>query len=203
MTSPRRHILALAIVLVVGCQSAQRQTPVAAAFEPRTGATQSYLSDWQILGPFGWESEDRESGQLISGLKRPLAPFERLVIAGDVDLSALAMKPRTVHVDNGEVRLHQLLSGDGYQGAYAVSEVSSATDTVAALLVEADDAVRVYMNGQLVHEHAASRRLQQYEDYVPVRLRKGRNQVALKLVTGSKRGGELELVELCGGATVV
>jgi hypothetical protein len=177
----------------IGCLE-RPQAPVQPAPDPATGAANPYLTDWKVLGPFSWTSQERDAARLASGLDQPLAPFESQVISGRADLSPPASstsfwQPKPARAENGEVRLHALLSSDGFQGAYAVTDVPSANETDAALLVEADDGVRVYLNGRLVHENTSSRRLQQFEDYVPVRLRKGTNQIALKLVTGDKRGG--------------
>jgi predicted esterase len=190
--------LALAAVLSVAVwRSAHRPPPVTAGavhvFQAKPGAVQPYIADWMVTGPFPWGA-NRTNDELLAVLDRGFFPAEPQVVKGEADLARAVRDKKTetikVHVKNGEVALHTLFSESEYQAAFAVAQIESAADTGdAALLIESDDAVRVWLNGQPVHTSATVRRLQQFEDYTPVRLRKGLNRIVLKLVRGAKRGG--------------
>ncbi len=66
--------------------------------------------------------------------------------------------------------------------AQARINVSQETDTV--LGIGSDDAVKVWLNGELVHEHWVSRSHRADSDFVPVTLRAGANHLVLKILNG-------------------
>jgi pimeloyl-ACP methyl ester carboxylesterase len=169
-------------------------------FQERPGPVQPYLSDWQVLGSIPWDGGirgaqamgDPDDAQRIGAvLRRPLFPSEPQVVAGTEELPPFAggATRRVVHESNGEIRLHAIFPQFAHQAAVATTNVFSPQDTDAAILIESDDGVRAWLNGVEVAERVEPRRIQQFEDYFRVRLRKGNNRIVLKLVRGETRGG--------------
>jgi alpha-mannosidase len=74
---------------------------------------------------------------------------------------------------------------DGYAVAYAFCTISSPTNRKAVIKVGSDDAVRVWLNQDLVHDHHIHRGLHLNEDVVPVTLNKGENRLLVKIDQGS------------------
>lgn len=65
--------------------------------------------------------------------------------------------------------------------AYAWTELDMPEKAKFLLGVGSDDAVKVWLNGKLVHEHWAARATQLDDDLVPVQLERGKNQLLLKI----------------------
>jgi dienelactone hydrolase len=173
---------------------APRADEATQAFAPSDGPEQRYLQRWELLGPFGWRPAGAEAAasDLARVLDHPLFPGEGAAISAGLpppEAGAGERRIRPVRTNNGQVELRALLASKGPAAAFATTELDSPRDMPAALLVEADDGARVWLNGAQVYDRAAVRRLQQFEDYVPVRLRRGRNRIAIKLASAGRRGG--------------
>ncbi len=65
--------------------------------------------------------------------------------------------------------------------AYAMTILEVNQDTPAMLALGSDDAVAVWVNGKLVHKNPVLRAYRQMDDWVPVRLKKGRNVILAKV----------------------
>ena len=82
-----------------------------------------------------------------------------------------------------DVNLGQLIGG-GFRVAYLRARVRSPGGQPAALEVGSDDAVKAWLNGQLVHANLANRPLRDWEDRAEVELQAGWNVLLLKIVQG-------------------
>jgi dienelactone hydrolase len=181
---------------IAGCGE---QRPAGTPAPRRDSPANAYLGDWSVLGPWPWDSGEAApaatspdlSPVLAPALDRPLFPGEPQVVSGQAPLPPTAggAALRRLSENNGEMRLHRLYQKFTYQSALASTEIHSATGGDAALLIESDDGVKVWLNGQEVHRNDDVRRIQQFEDYAPVRLQPGVNRIVVKLVRAGKRGG--------------
>jgi dienelactone hydrolase len=191
----RIRLVAPAVVIAAlagGCRYHEPAAPArpAQTFDPGPGPEHSYLGDWEIAGPFAWQARP-PVGDVTPMLERRLIASEAQLVSGRGPWPAeIEGRPlKRVHEPGGEVRLDRLLPSSEFQAAFALAEVSSPADMDAALLVESDDGVRIWVNGEPVFTSGAIRRLQQFEDYARIRLRKGSNRIAVKLVRAARRGG--------------
>ena len=71
--------------------------------------------------------------------------------------------------------------------AYAFTTVRREQAGKAVLSLGSDDSVKVWLNGELVHDHRVGRGVQKDEDAVPVTLREGDNALLVKVENG--KGG--------------
>jgi dienelactone hydrolase len=163
------------------------------SFRPGPGGVHPYLSTWQVAGPFPWASPPVSrvgADDLAAVLRQVVLPDEDQVVSGAADLSAaaarLALKTTSL---SGEIKLHALLGRHERQLALAATRVHSPFAGDAALLIESDDAVQVWLNGAEVHRSTRTRRIQPFESYERVPLRKGSNLIVLKLARGARRPG--------------
>jgi hypothetical protein len=68
--------------------------------------------------------------------------------------------------------------------AYAWAEIEMPSPVIVILGVGSDDAVKVWLNGKLVHENWVMRGLKNDEDVVKLELQQGKNQILLKVLNG-------------------
>lgn len=73
--------------------------------------------------------------------------------------------------------------------AYAATSFESAGDMERLLGVGSDDAIRIWLNGQLVHDNWVVRPLRPNDDLVKVQLKKGMNHILLKVANGQGNWG--------------
>ncbi len=144
---------------------------------------------WQLLGPVTAES-------LASAFATAFAP-ERAVALEQIQ-EGLAWQARTEWTDGV---VHELR---GERSAFYLHRTITAVGVAGAVLaLGSDDGIKVWWNGELVLEHAVERGAAPDQEFVPVTLRPGQNEVLLKVVNGSSIGGcYFELRPTAVGAAV-
>lgn len=80
-----------------------------------------------------------------------------------------------------QISLNSAERKDDFEIAYASTEFEVPRDTDTLIGIGSDDAVRVWLNGDLIHEKWSSRGVQLDEDIVPVHLKAGKNRLLLKV----------------------
>ncbi|MBD3182945.1 serine hydrolase [Candidatus Poribacteria bacterium] len=84
----------------------------------------------------------------------------------------------------GVVNLNKALGYTEYAVAYAYAEVVLEEDKQVFLGIGSDDAVKVWINGEMLHEHWVARALVKDHDIVKADLKKGSNHILLKIQNG-------------------
>ncbi|MBN9693068.1 MAG: tetratricopeptide repeat protein [Verrucomicrobia bacterium] len=142
------------------------------------------IEQWEVTGPFATGPARNETqydytndGQSIArNAPRPLAPeFGPQTV----------WRPTDPRRELGAIQLAQLLglqvADTAGQFAFARTTLISPDDRVVNLALGSDDTVEVWVNGQQVHASAVPRSLRPDQDRFDVRLRKGDNEVLLRI----------------------
>ncbi|MHC4503049.1 MAG: PA14 domain-containing protein [Planctomycetota bacterium] len=162
---------------------------------------------WWIIGPFA------NPGGHAADVKHPV---EQRVLRGEkVDLSAEypGKGGKTVRwrkVEGGAklgvtsehlVDLAERCGKEGNVAAYALAWLEAPAEREAVLALGSDDGVVVWLNGERLHANLVGRGYRPKSDRVPVRLKKGRNELLVKITQG---GGDwsfcVHLEDATGGA---
>jgi len=88
---------------------------------------------------------------------------------------------QVVNSDNDIVDLVKIYGQKDYCIAYAWAEIEMPEAKNAILGIGSDDAVKVWLNGKLIHENWIPRAINKDDDIVPVTFQKGKNQLLLKV----------------------
>jgi len=86
-----------------------------------------------------------------------------------------------VDSDSENIDLRQNSDPSNFALAYAWAEIDLPEKTAGLLGIGSDDAIKVWLNGTLVHEHWVERGLQRDDDLVPVQFQAGTNRLVLKV----------------------
>jgi hypothetical protein len=142
--------IAISVLLATHLGPLFAQSPVKLTSEvPKDEPTLvSYIGDWRISGPSPWTVRPGTRIALDGVLDQPLVAEELSLIREEVP-RALAINWRSITSTSGIVSLQHLIKLAPYQGAFAVANVSSATEKDVALIANSDDGIRVWVNGQL------------------------------------------------------
>ncbi len=130
---------------------------------------------WMILGPF-----DNVNG---TGFETPYPPEKEIDFSKEYagkDGQVKWLRSERTRID-GLVDLGALLGRIDCAVAYAATTVQSPEARKMELRVGSDDDVKAWLNGELVLSHSADRAAIPDEDVAPVMLRKGENQLLLKV----------------------
>ena len=147
------------------------------------GLTQGeFMKKWLILDPIPIQAD--------GDLNIPSEQFQEDVFAADqVDVSNFQ---ETVNISGREYQWLLLKNkyeifdltdefGESSMITYAWAQIEMPEETKAVLGIGSDDGVKVWLNGELVHEYWVCRGVGVDNDRVPVTFKKGMNQLVLKI----------------------
>jgi hypothetical protein len=159
-----------------GVRLAAGQTPVAAEATP----LRRWALEWNVVGPF--PSPRQGASEISAALDSVYGPERDPSLAASYSGpggSRLRWK-RAAAAPDGQVRLKPLFTPNDWVAIYAVAFLYSPTARPATLLLGADDAHQLWVNGALVSKRQG-RHVSQADDVaVLVQLRRGWNTVLLK-----------------------
>jgi CubicO group peptidase (beta-lactamase class C family) len=151
----------------LNCQSAKNHASVFnQPFEPGT-----FLRSWLIGGPLKAAGDSTGAPDA--------ARQEKLFNNPDTTSSNLKWITFTSPAD--VISFDSLFPFTDYAMAYAVTEITSDSDVNAVLGVGSDDAVRVTLNGNVVHKKFVARGVIKDDDVIPVQLKKGTNRLVIQV----------------------
>jgi CubicO group peptidase (beta-lactamase class C family) len=94
-----------------------------------------------------------------------------------------------VQSESDIVDLDEIFGMEEFAVAYAWAEIEVAEEEKVILGIGSDDGVKVWLNGELVHENWVGRAVTKDDDIVGVHLRKGKNSILLKVQNGIQAWG--------------
>ena len=154
--------------------TAATETPVAASI----AMPAMTLGVWQHVGPFPADSFEKAFEQ----------PFEPETA---VDLAATYLDGKlkwTPQPDWKDATIHNTLAGDN-SANYLFRVIESSEDQAVTLSLGRDDAIKFWVNGEPVLENLTAGGVAAGQDTVQAKLKKGRNELLMKIVNGSGPSG--------------
>lgn len=130
-----------------------------------------YLCDWEVAGPY--LQKGKKSTELFD------IPFGPELPDADVPWQPISLEPHDQHpiyinLDNALYHLDQAV-------AYLRTEIGSDKPESARLEIYADDGVKAWFNGELVHTNNVTRGIPEEPDTVAITLQEGVNKLMLKV----------------------
>jgi hypothetical protein len=142
-----------------------------------------FMRRWLFLGPIhvpwdgdGYFPDDKTSNKFFNTKLLGLEQFESTVRIGEKDYEWA-----TLNSEYGVIELTGVFD-TWFVVAFAWAQIDMAEETSAVLGIGSDDCVRVWLNGELVHENIVGRGVVPDNDSVPVTFKKGRNQLVFKIL---------------------
>jgi hypothetical protein len=142
-----------------------------------------FMRQWLVLGPLLYPVQDdiwfaSEEGQQVAFDTDSLdfLNFTRKVRIDDTDYEWALLESEYSIVD-----LNELQEERGFYIAYVWAQIDMPENRTGTLGIGSDDGVKVWLNGELVHENWLHRGVVPDNDRVPVVFKKGGNQLVLKI----------------------
>ena len=137
----------------------------------------NYVTEWLVLGPF--DNTDDE------GYDAAYPPEQKLDFTAEYEVKdGKAKWARLAASANGFVNYDAFFKPNEWVLAYACTEIVSPDERDTDLLVGSDDGVKVWVNGQLVHNNHAHRGWRADQDRLNIHLKKGTNTLLIKVDEG-------------------
>ncbi|MCA9425006.1 MAG: HEAT repeat domain-containing protein [Candidatus Omnitrophica bacterium] len=137
-----------------------------------------FLTNWRLIGPFPWKAEEGFSNLHLG---EPDIDSQKDVKIGD---STFSWKEYVTSDGMGAVNLASVYGDQENVSIYATSTFEVPEETEATLRIGSDDWVKVWLNGESVHEFASYRGVTLDQDQIPVTLKKGINSILLRINQG-------------------
>ncbi|HUT47072.1 MAG TPA: HEAT repeat domain-containing protein, partial [Sedimentisphaerales bacterium] len=172
---------AVALKRVLAAQVSENLRKQAQEFVEEIESVKSYLTDWEVAGPY--MQKDKNCTQLFD------IPFGPELPDAQVQWKPIPIKQSGQHP--AYLDLLEVLNGGEQRVAYLRTQIDSAADTQAQLEIFSDDGVKAWLNKELVHANNAMRPIMPAPDIVPVTLKKGANELMLKVTQNNLPWGAI------------
>ncbi len=142
-----------------------------------------FLTRWQILGPLqvdSWKSEPEVEPRVRADFTQ--ADFSLTEFQPSVTIDGKVHTWRGLGLTHSALSLDKAFGEREYALVYAWARIDMPEAGTALLSLGSDDAVAVWLNGECVHENWVFRGHTPDSDIVPVTLRKGENNLVLKVL---------------------
>jgi CubicO group peptidase (beta-lactamase class C family) len=148
-----------------------------------------FMKKWLILGPISIFKDDKDQGEDLQ--KKAYAEDFLSQYGGEAGIKPSAdmtckigdkdLQWKLISSDEDIIDLVKIFGQKDYAIAYAYADIDMPEAKKAFLGVGSDDAIKIWLNGKLVHEKWLGRGVNKDDDFVPVDLQKGANHLLLKV----------------------
>lgn len=145
-----------------------------------------FLTNWQILGPVKINETGTTPDEAAQRTFFDTDILTHVVIQTNKVLQKTKIANteygwKSVKSEGNIVDFIKLIGPFNYSSAYALAEIKMESPATFLVGVGSDDGVKIFINGELIHHNWTARALNPDDDILLVKLRKGSNQVLVKV----------------------
>jgi len=129
----------------------------------------SYITTWLVVGPFKDKGPDGK-------------PLFESVFPAESGAKDVVWAPLEKGIGRETIDLERQLGGIDHCCAYVKTTITLPADQKVRLEMGSDDAIKAWVNGELVHSNKTNRGCKPGQDVVTVPMKKGKNALMLKIV---------------------
>ncbi len=155
-----------------------------ALFHFFTATAQPLAPSYLIIGPFPLEEGVDEQAKKAEFQQDLLSPEHLSVVKEGLGLMHLgrSFQWQKAELRDGYLDLDEFYNKPDYVYAYAYAEFDMPEDEKRLVGIGSDDAIRVWLNGELVHDHFILRAHKANDDVIEWSFKKGKNQLLVKVL---------------------
>ncbi|MHC4325587.1 MAG: ADP-ribosylglycohydrolase family protein [Planctomycetota bacterium] len=154
-----------------------------------------FMRKWLVLGPMPYPGRDDvyidssvEAVEMSTEEQKSVFAIDSIDVVNfepKQTISNTEYQWAVLEAEDNIIDLVELVKNDGdYKIAYLWAQIEMPQDRTCTLGIGADDGVKVWLNGELVHENWLIRAVTEDDDHVRVSFKKGKNQLVLKIQNG-------------------
>lgn len=184
-------VFVLCVIFVLTNIQIQAQSPVQRSASQETASYPSlqpdqFLTKWLVLGPLPiskekLKPEDQETQKKAFGVEFINPKLTSVKAGQSQQVGDKKYEWRIVQAVEDIVDLTQTYGDSEFVVAYAWAEINAPEAKTMLMALGSDDGVKVWLNGQLVHENWIGRAVVKDDDLFPLSFKKGKNQLLLKV----------------------
>jgi len=190
----KRQILIylLTLLMINGISAQQKETILPIKTSAQTAKytgleSGTFMQRWLVLGPipaFQEESPIRDIDSQKFIFEQELLPveeYEGIEEGKSVNISGKTYLWKFLDSDDKIVDLDKQYNGVDFAIAYACADITLTNPEKVLLGIGSDDGVKIWLNGELVHQKWAARPVNQDDDLVTLNMKKGNNRLIIKV----------------------
>ncbi|MCL4708100.1 serine hydrolase [bacterium] len=184
-------VFVLCVIFVLTNIQIQAQSPVQRSASQETVSYPSlqpdqFLTKWLVLGPLPISKEkpkpeDQETQKKAFGVEFINPKLTSVKAGQSQQVGDKKYEWRIVQAVEDIVDLTQTYGDSEFVVAYACAEINAPEAKTMLMALGSDDGVKVWLNGQLVHENWIGRAVVKDDDLFSLSFKKGKNQLLLKV----------------------
>jgi len=175
-----KKVLLLALTLmVVGCNHSSSNKSID---KPND---KDFIQDWTILDAVYFGDKPNAMRAAFDNEVVDITTLWQSVENGQVNLGDSDLTWNHISSKTPIIDLSAHIAKQEYVYTYATTYIHAESAKSAYLGVGSDDAIKIWLNGELVHENFAARAVGIDQDLVPVKLVKGENHLVVKVVNAT------------------
>ncbi|MAP88534.1 hypothetical protein CMK16_14410, partial [Candidatus Poribacteria bacterium] len=144
-----------------------------------------FFKKWFVLGPIPVSVEktipDQNKQKKVFEAEPPFRIQELSPTKSSHQIGDKEYQWQLVASEDETLDLNQIYGEMEFAEAYAWAEIHLSEQKNVVLGIGSDDGVRVWLNGQLIHQNQSARPVSKDQDLVPVTFKKGKNLLLLKI----------------------
>jgi CubicO group peptidase (beta-lactamase class C family) len=149
-----------------------------------------YLRSWSILGPISNEGFLPEDKNKPEGNQAFEYDYPDLVKKNNDILLPVTFQDKIYEwnlfeSESDQINLIKLFGDTTHVISYAYAEIASDEEFTSLWGLGSDDGIKIWVNGEQIHSNNISRAVEQDDDVIEIRLKKGKNNILIKLQNGN------------------
>ena len=184
----KRQIVIHFLILLSICNLSAQQKEIAFENAKYMGMEPgAFMQQWLVLGPipvFHGESTDKDidtQKAVFEQEQLPVEEYDNVKESKSVNISGKTYQWKYLDSQEDIADLDKQYNGVDYAIAYACADISMANPEKMLLGIGSDDGVKIWLNGELVHQKWAARAVNPDEDLVNLNMKKGNNRLIIKV----------------------
>ena len=189
---PVTRTLLAALVVLANAMLPQAARAQAAGASPDRAHYQGlqeevFLTEWLVLGPVPAAVGDsitpdvEAQRHLFETLHVDLASLDAVRAGSETTINGQGRSWQYVASSTSIVDLDAIYGGRDHAAAYALAHLEAPEPRAVLLGLGSDDGVRVWLNGELIHDNWVPRAVEEDNDVVSLPLKQGANTLLLKI----------------------
>ncbi len=178
------YVMACSLLVFVVAASPALQAQETASYPNLQ--TDQFMTKWLVVGPLPAlevkpNPEDQEAQKKVFAVEVVGHDFTALKAGQSIQAGGKNYEWRFVQSADDIVDFTKTFGDSEFVVAYAWVEINSPEAKNALMALGSDDGVKVWLNGELVHENWIGRAVNKDDDLFPVAFKKGKNQLLVKV----------------------
>jgi CubicO group peptidase (beta-lactamase class C family) len=170
----KKLLLLMLILMIVGCNRSSSSN----------SKHDDFILNWTLLDAVYFDDKPDAMREAFNNEAVNVTSLLQSVENGQVNIGDDALAWNEISSKSPIIDLSEHVAKQEYVYTYATTQIHAEKSKTAYFGVGSDDGIKIWLNGELIHENFATRAAGIDQDLIAVKLLKGENSLVIKIVNG-------------------